>query len=62
MCSLRNTYDGQRLIRNELRYRISHECFLFCPVNSIIILRIYTGVDLHDYIQNQVNVNISKCK
>ena len=59
MCSLRNTYDGQRLIRNELRYRISHECFLFCPANSIIILRI---IYLHDYIQNQVNVNISKCK
>ena len=26
---LGNTYDGQRLIRNELRYRITHECFLF---------------------------------
>ena len=35
---LGNTYDGQRLIRNELRYRITHECFLFGL--GIVILRL----------------------
>ena len=37
---LGNTYDGQRLIRNELRYRITHECFLFRLAIVILRLRI----------------------